>query len=260
MWNSVLFSITQCIHSFQSFSAEYTDQCWALWSALNRSEWAIAEPLSSQFGWGRMKANTDQCWSEHVGERQDLTWTDNQVMRGLLEVIQKVYVLLSFLFLFSITFPFVSCNLTVLETGASTLSHSVRHLNHQHQHQQLWHQHSLTEWPNARGSSQRALLICSMMKTCHSLKVLDSLHRYSLSLQYFGSTLLYSSMNSFLFVVNSSTFVRKAPCKARVMASHIIYCINLEYCGISTDCSVTRHIGLWTEQIWRLSRVTWKVE
>ena len=29
-------------------------------SALNRSGWAIAEPLSSQFGWGKRKADADQ--------------------------------------------------------------------------------------------------------------------------------------------------------------------------------------------------------
>ena len=76
---SASLSVTQHIHSFQWFSAEYTDQCWALWSAPNRSEWAIAEPLSSQFGWGKRKADADQrwseqcpCWSEHVGESKDL--------------------------------------------------------------------------------------------------------------------------------------------------------------------------------------------
>ena len=58
-----------------------------------------------------------------------------------------------------------------------------------------------------------------MTKMCHSLEVLDSLHRYSLLLQYFSPALLYSTMNSFLFVVNSSTFMRKALCEAWAMAS-----------------------------------------
>ena len=44
--------------------------------------------------------------------------------RATCRKFQKIYSLLSFLFLFSITFPFVSCNLAVLETGASMLSHS----------------------------------------------------------------------------------------------------------------------------------------
>jgi len=39
---------------------------------------------------------------------------------------------------------------------------------------------------------------------------------------------------------------------------HAWYPMKRKYCGILTDCSVTHHIGLWTEQIWHLSWVTWK--
>ena len=82
---------TQCWDCFQWLSAEWTDQHWALWSALNRSEWAIAEPLSSQLGWERGKltlisadqnsALANQHWSEHVGESKDLFKTQKTPFR-----------------------------------------------------------------------------------------------------------------------------------------------------------------------------------
>ena len=47
-------------------SAQHSDQHWT----------DLSGPLLSPFGWGRMKANTDQHWSEHVGQRQDLLWLE----------------------------------------------------------------------------------------------------------------------------------------------------------------------------------------
>ena len=47
---------------------------------------------------------------------------------------------------------------------------------------------------------------------------------------------------------------------APICCSHGWAGVTLGYCGISTDCSVTRHIRPRTEQIWCLSRVTGKVE
>ena len=56
----LLYSTDVKLSSVQHHSVSLTTYFNFSDSALNRSEWAITEPLSSQFGWGKRKANADQ--------------------------------------------------------------------------------------------------------------------------------------------------------------------------------------------------------
>ena len=56
--HSALFSVTQFCSVLFSFQGLSADQCWPMLSG------AIAELLSSQYGWGRRNSDSDQNWSQ----------------------------------------------------------------------------------------------------------------------------------------------------------------------------------------------------